>query len=180
MARPGSVIWVYAGLLALGYGVARIVWPGHPKVRSGMKVLLLGDSLAQGLSLPLSAIAKEAQVEFKTMAKAGTGTADWSANSALVQLLETYRPGLTLVSLGITDEKMQESNLKALLALLKQYGDVGWISPPRGVSAVVEANVPQSHIFRTSNYDLPYGPDRLHPTIRGYAGWAAEIWKWLS
>jgi lysophospholipase L1-like esterase len=166
--------------LALGYGVARIVWPGHPKVRSGMRMLLLGDSLAQGLSVPLSAIAKEAQVEFKTMAQAGTGTAEWAVSPALVKLLESYRPDLTLVSLGLTDDKMQESKLKALLALLKQYGDVGWISPPAGANAVVQANVPPSHIFRTENYELPYGPDRLHPTIRGYAGWAAEIWKWLS
>jgi hypothetical protein len=146
-----------------------------------MRVLLVGDSLAQGLRTPLGAIAKEAHVELKALSQPGTGVADWLASPALAKLLEAYRPQLVLVSLGLTDLRMQEPKLQAFLALLRQYGDVGWITPPTGMdTSLLEANVPKSNIFYSSNYKVPYGPDRLHPTIRGYAGWAAEIWKWLS
>ncbi len=39
---------------------------------------------------------------------------------------------------------------------------------------------PRYFYFHSEKLEMPRGPDNLHPTARGYAGWAGAIWHWLS
>lgn len=36
------------------------------------------------------------------------------------------------------------------------------------------------HYFDSEDLDIPRGPDGLHPTASGFAGWAGRIWSALS
>jgi len=207
--RPSSKQWLYAGLLLVaGLGMVRLV--NGPRVKKGMRVLLIGDSLAVGMAPYFATLAKEAGVTFKAMATIGTRIDQWASNADLKKLLETFQPELVLVSLGTNDSFMQgkdvvtkqQAQLEKLYALLtqwprsKDYGlgpdHVVWIGPPAlpkppnpGISKMIQDAAggtlsPRFFYFHSEKLNMPRGPDNLHPTARGYAGWAGAIWHWLS
>lgn len=207
--RPSSKQWLYAGLvLVAGLGMVRLL--NGPRIKKGMRVLLIGDSLAVGMAPPFAALAKEAGVDFKAMATVGTRIDQWASNAELKKLLGTFQPELVLISLGTNDSFMQgkdvvtkqQAQLEKLLALLTQwprsrdYGlgaeHIVWIGPPTlpnppspGISKMIQDNAgtplsPRYSYFHSERLQLPRGPDNLHPNARGYAGWAGAIWHWLS
>lgn len=201
--------WLYAGLaLVAGIGMVRLL--GGPRIKKGMRVLLIGDSLAVGMAPHFSALAKEAGVDFKSLAIVGTRIDQWAASADLKILLASFQPDLILVSLGTNDSFMQGSaiieqqkaQLEKLLGVLTQWSrssDYGlgpeyvvWIGPPTlpnppspGISQMVQdgagsALAPRYYYFHSERLQLPRGPDGIHPIVRGYAGWAGAIWHWLS
>jgi len=207
--RPSSKSWLYAGLvLVAGLGMVRLL--NGPRVRRGMRVLLVGDSLAVGMAPYFSALAKEAGVEFKSLATVGTRIDQWASSAELKKLVESYRPDLVLVSLGTNDAFMrgadvvpkQKAQLDKLLEVLTtwpratDYGlgpeHVVWIGPPTlpsppspGIVTMIQdsaggALTPRYHYFHSERLQIPRAADQIHPTARGYAGWAGAVWHWLS
>lgn len=207
--KPSSKEWLYAGLVLMaGLGAARLL--GGPRLRKGMRVLLIGDSLAVGMAPHFAALAKEAGVDFKAMATVGTRIDQWASNADLKKILESFQPELVLVSLGTNDEYMQgadvvqkqQAQLEKLLALLTQwprshdYGlgpdHIVWIGPPTlpkppspGIPKMIQdaagsVLAPRFYYFHSEKLSMPRGPDGIHPNVRGYAGWAGAVWHWLS
>jgi lysophospholipase L1-like esterase len=190
---------VYAGLLTVG-GVAAASLFATPKIRPGQRLFLLGDSLAVGLTTPLSQIAKDHKVGFKNMAVSGTRIDQWASNAALYQAIRDFKPDLILVSLGTNDEymkldahKQQAAPLRKLLTTLRESAPVVWIGPPRlpssgayawktsnGAIPLIRENVPSSHYFPSHTLEIPRAPDQLHPSVRGAAGWAGKIWEFIT
>jgi lysophospholipase L1-like esterase len=194
MSRATTRLLIYAGVLAVGVGTASVALAGPPKLHPGKRVFLLGDSLAVGLSRPLSALAKDNRVAFESMAIQGTRLDQWANNPKLFAAIQKFKPDVILVSLGTNDEYMkldggvkQAPHLHTLLAKLKQFAPVAWIGPPKlpktgtnGVVPLIMKNVPSSHYFPSHELEIPRAPDKLHPTTAGYAGWAAKIWSWIT
>lgn len=192
MERTPDRTWIYASLLlAAGVGVVSLVRRG-PKVTPGSsRVLLIGDSLAQGLSPPLTLLAKESRVGLTTIAQQGSTISAWSRGALLPGLKAKLaeKPTLVLVSLGTNDEYLAPAQLsqvaadaKALLALLEPI-PVVWILPPTlpksiGVTAALRSLAP--HTFDSYAYVIPRAADGIHPTPLGYSGWAGTIWKSLK
>ena len=44
----------------------------------------------------------------------------------------------------------------------------------------LQQGVPATDYFHSEKLEIPRGPDGIHSTPRGYAGWAGAIWRWLS
>ena len=198
--RPSSKQWLYGGLIVMaGIGAARLL--SGPRLRRGMRVLLIGDSLAVGMAPHFAALAKEAGVDFKALATVGTRIDQWASNTDLKKLLESFRPELVLVSLGTNDEFMrgadvvpkQRALLEKLLALLSQGPEhIVWIGPPTlpnppspGIPKMIQdaagsVLAPRFYYFHSERLQMPRAPDGIHPNVRGYAGWAGAIWHWLS
>lgn len=175
--------------------------PFRPRIERSTRLFLVGDSLAVGLAPPLRALAKDAGIPFESLAKEGTRIDQWAASQVLKQKLEAFRPTLVLVSLGTNDEYLsgdggakQAAATDTLLQLLRSpradnYGlaDVVWIGPPtlpkpasNGVVAMIQSKLDSDHYFPSETLTIPRGPDKLHPTAKGYAGWSGAIWQWLS
>lgn len=189
--------WLYAGLAVVaGVGVVRLL--SGPRIRRGLKVLLIGDSLAVGTAPHYAALAKEAGVEFKSLAVTGTRIDQWASSVELPKILQSFKPDLILVSLGTNDAFMkgdvvakQRAQLDRLLQGL-QGTTVVWIGPPAlpnppspGIVAMIQDSAgsplaPRFHYFHSERLQIPRGPDSIHPTVRGYAGWAGAVWHWLS
>lgn len=184
--------WVYAGLLAaVGYGLVRAMRGPHV-IPGQTRVLVIGDSLAVGLAPQIKALAAESQVSFDALATVGTRIDQWAQSGSLVDKLAAFKPTLVLVSLGTNDEYMtgdavgrQQPYLTQLLARLKD-ATVVWIGPPtlpkpsNGIVGMLQARLPASHYFPSQTLTIPRGPDQIHPTAKGYAGWAGALWQWLS
>lgn len=196
-AVTASRHWVYAGLaVATGYGLVRLI--EGPQLKYGVsRVLLVGDSLAVGLAPYLSVLSGPRRVAFESTAAVGTRIDQWSNNAALRQRLASFRPTLVLVSLGTNDAYMmggaataeqQRAKLRELLMMIKAAGaDYVWVGPPLlpaaknpAVLSMIRDEVPMTHYYHSERLELPRGPDGLHPTLKGYAGWAGLIWTHLG
>lgn len=164
--------------------------PPPAPVGPGSRVLLVGDSLAQGLALPMKQLATEAGAVFASDGRLGTLIGQWASNSWLGADLAASKPTHVLVSLGtndmlLTDPSTETAALSKLVAVLRASGaSLLWILPPsmpfpdRGVRALIASSgLP---LFRSDLLSIPRGPDGIHPTASGYAGWSAQIFKTIQ
>jgi len=193
-----SKLWLYSGLALVGVGLARHLasGPPTPRLRRGDRLLVVGDSLAVGLAPYLSALARDAGVHVTALAKQSTRIDQWAQSPALAQALAAH-PTVVLVSLGTNDAymdhaaKAQAPHLERLLAAIAgARAQVAWVGPPtlptlarapsRELLDLLVARVPAGAYFPSHTYPIERGPDRLHPSARGYAAWAAAIWCWLT
>lgn len=195
MTVAATRLLVYGGLAAAGAAITwKVLDGGPPKIVRGSRVFLLGDSLAVGLAYPLGQLAKDHGVAFSSMAIQGTRIDEWAASQKLLDAITAFKPTHILVSLGTNDEYMkldakarQAAPLAKLLSALKAHAPVLWIGPPKlpktgtnGAIPLILENVPASHYFPSQKLEIPRAGDGLHPTVAGYAGWAANIWKWAT
>ena len=171
-----------------------------PKLKPGMRLFLIGDSLAVGLTKPLSALATEHKIAFKSMAEVGTRIDQWAQNDKMFQAVREFKPDLILVSLGTNDEFMkldakerQAPHLDKLLKNLREVAPVAWIGPPKlptsgtytwkgtnGAIPLIQERVPSNMYFPSQTLEIPRAPDKLHPSVAGAALWAGKIWSWIT
>jgi lysophospholipase L1-like esterase len=157
------------------------------------RVLLLGDSLAQGLGPPLARLADAAGVPFVARGVQSGTLRHWLTGSALLDAVTQADPTLTLVCLGTNDMRAADPGaegrraLEMINALLLNGSAVAWIGPP---SVPVDESAFRSalaaacgqrdvRIFDSQALDIERAPDRLHPTPAGYRAWAESIAAWL-
>jgi len=188
--------WILGGLLVgAGIGVARLV-TSHPKVGGDTKILFFGDSLAQGVGPHLKGLATEERVPYLGAGRQGSRIDQWVHSDWLANAVEVYEPTLVLISLGTNDaysalspEAVAESQ-RELLSKLPADADVVWVGVPAlpetysgrhpnvEVLGAIEKGAP--HYYPSHELDIPRGPDHLHMTAAGYAGWAGALWEWLT
>ena len=194
-----SKSWLYGGLiLAAGFGMMRLA--SAPRLKRGMRVLVVGDSLAVGMGPHFQSLGKESGIDVKVQASVGTRIDQWAGSTKLQQALESFRPNMVIVSLGTNDEYLtgsdavakQQAALERLIAKFQSAGveHIVWVGPPtlpkqsNGITAMIQEAAgglsPRFHYFHSERLEIPRGPDKIHPTARGYAGWAGAVWHWLS
>jgi lysophospholipase L1-like esterase len=157
-------------------------------------VLLLGDSLAQGLGPPLARLADGAGISLVTRGVQSSTLAQWLAGSALVDAVTQAAPSLTLVCLGTNDMRAADPGAEGhragkLLDALSVHGSaaVAWIGPPSlpfdksAFRSALAAACGQRdvRIFDSQALDLARAADRIHMTPAGYSAWAASIAAWV-
>jgi len=203
--------WIYLGLGAATLtAVGLVELLGAPTLRAGDRVLLVGDSLAVGLTAPFGALCQDNGIAFQAIATVGTRIDQWASAEPLTQALATFQPTIVLISLGTNDAYMVPSPGQDIGARQAPYLDellskieaarpraIVWVSPPtlppaavslpsvltliRSEHAIELGRIkPRVAIFQTQNLVLPRGPDGIHPVARGYAAWAGALWKWLT
>jgi lysophospholipase L1-like esterase len=188
--------WILGGLAvaAAGVGIARLL-ADRPHIDEESRVLLLGDSHAQGLAPHLRTIAKEQGIPFHAVFRVGSTVDDWVGSPALVAALAEFQPTLILVVLGTNDaylpdaSERQTAAIEELVAELEAAGDVVWVlpldleryggaEPDQELRQTIEDQAPST--FPSDELDIPRGPDGLHATAAGYGAWAGSLWNWLS
>ena len=203
-----KILW-YAGIGCLagaGLGVALVlsapkkykvdpVYPeggGQPCPPSGARILLLGDSYAQGLTTGMTALAGGCNTPFVARGVVGSHVTEWASDGWLLPALAASTPNVVLVSLGANDFQRNDpshvqAGVTALVAKIRTAGArVLWIAPLSepfqdsvGALAMWKAAVGNDW-FDSSLLTLPRASDGIHSTPAGYAAWAAEIWHWAS
>lgn len=153
-------------------------------------ILLVGDSLAVGMSHRFREIATECGYKPVSHTIGGTNTLQWT--KWLKSDLEKYTPDLVLVVLG-TNDAMQLNKMKSegvyerLISLLNDRRFL-WILPhaiPAGripnIGATRDAiKLTTSFHFDSSKINVPLAPDQIHSSPLGYKAWMEAIWKHLD
>lgn len=189
-------LWIYAGLtLTAGVGLVSLIVPptalvhvGSEKPVRGTSIMLLGDSIAQGLAVPLRALVVAEGGTLPSLTRVGSRLDQWAKDIQTVLAGKT--PSVVLLSLGTNDMKRTSissvpAEVQTILAAVRAVGaEPVWILPPTmpfpdpGIRAALEAS--GARVFHSEVITIPRATDRIHPTPAGYAGFAANIWQWLA
>lgn len=161
--------WTYIAIGAATIGAVGIMeLLSGPTLRSGDRILLVGDSLAVGLSTPLAALAKDHGIAFQAIAIVGTRIDQWAQSADLTAQLQSFQPTIVLISLGTNDAYMIPSSgvtigqrqapyMEALLSKIEMAGPraVVWIEPPTLPDAAVSLTSVRQLIEAQHSIDLP-------------------------
>lgn len=205
--------WILGGILLAG-GIGLVTAARRrPRLTEHSRVLMFGDSMAQGLDPHMKSLSKEAGIPYFVAAAPGTRIDQWAASQKLANYLAEFQPTITLVVLGTNDAYMsgdvwakQAPHMETLLKKLREFSnknvndaagphysagsEIVWIGPPAlpashmgmklDTEFLSELADHAPHYFDSSAYEIPRGPDNLHPSASGFAGWAGQIWSFLS
>lgn len=175
--------WIYVGLGAATLtAVGLVELLGAPTLRKGDRVLLVGDSLAVGLTAPLGALCRDNGIAFQSLATVGTRIDQWASSQPLTDALASFQPTVVLVSLGTNDAYMQPSPgediaarqapyMEQLLSKIEQYPHasdsgagpraIAWVAPPTLPSAAV--SLPSVRILIQSEHAIHF--PRIKPRV---------------
>lgn len=189
--------WILGGVLfASGVGLARaLTW--RPKLDEESRVLVIGDSLAHGMAPHFRGLAEEEDLPILTLTRPGSRIDQWVDSIELDSALDSFEPTHVLVSLGTNDAYTDFSanvigeEAAELVQLIEEAGAyVIWIGVPdlpavyggRDINeeSLDEIEREAPYYYESTDLEIPRGPDNLHPTAAGYAGWAGAIWGWLT
>lgn len=162
----------------------------HAAVRRGERILLVGDSHAEGIGPLMQRTAERAGYEWTTVAVRGSRVVHWPA--VLRNLLARTKPSLVIVSLGTNDAVTGDaSSIDRRIAELQaavDYADavLVWVSPPAlpiryPVRHAVQSAVMRSPLaFDSTKIVIARQNDGIHATPEGYAFWSASVWTWMQ
>ena len=157
------------------------------------RLVLLGDSFAQGLGGPLAAISKGVPCTLRTVGRPSTRVHDWLRGRELEEALGVPPPALALVSLGTNDMRAADPAGAGLASgalidrIVAAGAPVAWIGPPRvtfdtgafRAALARECSQRSVRIFDSQALDLERAADGIHMTPGGYRSWAEAIAAWV-
>lgn len=161
----------------------------YPLSLAGKTVLLIGDSMAEGLVPALQKKVEAAGGRFFGEPWQSSTIIGWEGTGRLRQMIERHQPDIVFISLGSNELEARRPEGRA--PLIKQMlAEIGarpafWIGPPswkqdRGLLGVIAENFQPGHFFNASNLPLPRQADGKHPTLEGFEQWTELIWKWYA
>ena len=154
---------------------------------SAQHVLLIGDSMADGLRHPFASFSKKNGHKFTSFAKTSSSIIAWQGGR-LKSLIKEVQPTYVMISLGSNElfTRRLDAYRKFVKNIVDQVGDVHfiWIGPPNwrkdnGLTEVLEEGVGEGRFFPSKDLTLKRAGDGIHPRWKEYETWAAAISKWI-
>ncbi len=166
------------------------------------KVLLVGDSLALGLTAPLTAEAHRYGIELKGDGRTSTTAVQWVTGGWLAKDIAGFDPTLTLISLGTNDAtgdlESFATNVRTLAdQATSKGGAVAWIGPPYFAPKLSPNPFPAGNVAKMRQVlldtltprginvfptdadapaqDYSRSADGIHMSNDGYKAWAKNI-----
>lgn len=148
-----------------------------------IKILVIGDSMGEGIAYGLSRLKNKYPIKFKSLAKSSTTTFYWNSELLQNKNIELFSPDIVLIALGTNEWNGVGSATK--LRIMKIYNKLQamglksiWITPPVTKSTKFYEMVHE--VYGELTYDsrmlnVPRGPDKIHPTLNGYISWTNDI-----
>lgn len=160
-----------------------------PVALAGKSVLLVGDSMAEGIGPYLQKKVEAAGGRFINAQERSSTIVWWQGSGKLRELLNQHRPDIVFIALGsneifIEQPEMRAPLIKALVAELDRR-PAFWIGPPswkpdKGLVRVIDENFQPDHFYNSNDLQVPRAPDGKHPTAQGYQHWTELVWNWYA
>lgn len=159
-------------------------------IPKGKRILLVGDSLAQGMASPFYKLTRQKGYVSSVECAQGTRIDYWAKK--FDKILNLTRPSLVIISLGtndsgLRDPEVQRVHIKNIKKIAARYNaDILWILPQalparfvgqQGIKKIIVEELGEK-TFDT-NIKLEKIKDQVHLTQRGYEAWIADVWSHL-
>jgi hypothetical protein len=179
--------------LATGGEVSFSAWSEgagtFPVSLAGKSVLLIGDSMAEGIAAPLQKKVEAAGGHFIDGHERSSTIVWWQGSGKLRELLGEYHPDIVFIALGANEIFIEQPELRAPL-IKEMVAELGkrpafWVGPPswkpdKGLVHVIDENFQSGHFYNSNELKVPRAPDGKHPTAQGYQYWTELIWDWYA
>lgn len=185
---------IVKGLAHVGSGqVSFTAWTDgngtYPVSLSGKTVLLIGDSMVEGIGWFLKDKVEAAGGRYVGEVWYSSTTFAWQDSGRLAEALARHHPDIVFIALGSNEIFLKQHDLSAP-AIRHMVEEIGarpayWIGPPswkpdRGIVRVIEENFPSGRFYNSNDLEVPRQKDGAHPTIEGYETWTGLIWDWYA
>lgn len=163
------------------------------QIQKGEKVILLGDSLAEGMASPFVKLSRKNGYVPGIQALHGTTMDYWSKR--IQEIMVNNRPKLVIVSLGTNDAgspnpETQRIHAKRIRDAIKKYGaKLLWITPinlppkfrgQQGIRQILIEEISPDDRYDSTKLELETIKDKIHLTRKGYEDWIGIVWKYLA
>lgn len=153
-------------------------------------ILLIGDSMTDGLGHILADYAAENNHELHTVVWYGSRSDHWALRGDLEYHIRRVHPTFIIFVLGTNDLGFYDYSKREqwIQTIIHKIGDIPfvWIGPlpwskirDRGIVNVIRNNVGEKRFFDSSDIRCPR-IDGIHPTLAGAKAWCKKIVEWLG
>ncbi|NJL14511.1 MAG: SGNH/GDSL hydrolase family protein [Microscillaceae bacterium] len=155
-------------------------------------ILFIGDSMAQGLEIPLRQYALFNGHRLITLARQSATIVSWvgqDSTGRLRQALAENKPSYLIICLGSNELMTRglEVYRKYLQNIVAQIGALPfvWIGPPNwrqdnGLTDLMAEVIGTDKYFASKQLQLPRAGDGIHPTVAAYQAWADTLATWIG
>lgn len=152
-------------------------------------ILLIGDSMLEGLGPRLAAYADENGHSLYMVIWYSSTSEVWGKSERLRHYIGLLHPTYIVLSLGANELFVRDIAVKREDYVKKIIADMDsipylWIGPPNwkqdtGINDLIEANTPEGAFFRSDGMSFERAGDGAHPTRSSAAEWADSIARWM-
>lgn len=160
-----------------------------PTDTASQNILIIGDSMLEGLNPRLAAYAKANGHKLNSVIWYSSSTEYWGTCDTLKVFLKRFNPSFIFISLGGNElfvRNIKEKREGYLRNFLKQIGDIPylWIGPPNwkadtGINDLIKENVPEGCFFLSNGMHFERQKDGAHPTHKSAALWLDSVARWM-
>ncbi len=168
--------------------VTKTAFPA-PLDTASQNILIIGDSMLEGLNPRLAAYAKHNGHRLNSVVWYSSTSEYWGTCDTLGVFLRRFKPSFIFISLGGNElfvKDIAQKRDKFVKNFLAQIGDIPylWIGPPNwkpdtGINDLIEANVPKGRFFLSNGMHFDRAKDGAHPTHASAALWFDSIARWM-
>lgn len=156
---------------------------------TSQKILLIGDSMLEGLMLRLKDYTAFNKHDMNTVIWYSSSTAWYGNSDTLKYFINKYKPTYIFLVLGANELFITDiitKRQKFVKNILKQIGNhkYVWIGPPNwkddtGINKLIVKNVGAKRYFPSKNLSYKRTKDGAHPTKTSASAWMDSIAVWI-
>jgi GDSL-like Lipase/Acylhydrolase family len=163
------------------------------EVAPGKKVVLIGDSLAEGMSNRFRTVTGSCGYKRDSFHRRGSTMENWA--NKIEEIVKKSAPDLVIVSLGTNDSILDDPSptrdrARKIIAAVKNSGSkIVWVLPPKlpasfkhqdEVRKVLQEELSAKEAFDSQSATFERSEDAIHATANGYTSWFTSVWKKIA
>ncbi len=161
----------------------------QPLDTATQSILLIGDSMLEGLSLRLAAYADENGHTLNEVRWYSSTSNVWGECDTLTHYIRQFKPTYIFICLGANElfvKDIEKKRDKYVKRILSQIGDIPyvWIGPPNwkedtGINNLIKKNTVEGGFFLSDGMHFDRTKDGAHPTRKSSAQWMDSVVRWM-
>ncbi len=156
---------------------------------TSQRILLLGESMVEGLSRPFADYCAANGHEYNSVCWYSSTTEHWAKTDTLKYFLDKYDPTYVMVTIGgnemfVKDLDDRKAYIRKILSVIGDRKMV-WIGTPfwkqdSGINELTRRLVGEGRFFDSSHLQIPRKKDGAHPTTEASLQWMDSVAQWIS
>lgn len=153
-------------------------------------VLIVGDSMLEGLSPRLAAYCEASGHTLYTVIWYSSTTKEWGGDKRRLETyMREYNPDFIFISLGANElfvKDIIDTRRDYVREIKRQLGSTPylWIGPPNwkkdtGINDLLRQELPQGRFFVSDGMQFDRKKDGAHPTAESAIAWMDSVARWM-